>query len=151
MRTQIRKYSRKNFDSVLRIVEEENPKSHSFLSDEELRKIIDDLRKELCERTKQEYTIKIWIICEGDNIVGFTSVREYSTKTKIVSLYVSAAHQKKGYGKKLLNKVYSECKPPYSLAVFAENQNAYDFYVRLGFHIEEESMEANHKYLVMAI
>ncbi|MBD2499946.1 GNAT family N-acetyltransferase [Anabaena azotica] len=151
MRTQIRKYRRENFDSVLRIVEEENLKSHSFLSDEELRKSIDDLRKELCEHTQQEYSIKIWIICEGDNIVGFTSVREYSNKTQIVYLYVSAAHQKKGYGKKLLNKVYSECKPPYSLAVLAENQNAYNFYVRLGFHIEEESMEANHKYLVMAI
>lgn len=151
MAGQIRKYKRENFNSVSCILEEEIPKSHTFLSDEELIKDINNVKKELCQERTTEYAIKAWVIFEDQKIVGFTSVREYPTNTKIVSLYVSAAYRGKGYGKKLLNKVFSECKAPYSLAVYKENQNAYDFYVHLGFHVEKESMEANHIYLVMVL
>ncbi|WP_442943898.1 GNAT family N-acetyltransferase [Nostoc sp.] len=43
--------------------------------------------------------------------------------------------QKKGYGKKLLNKILSECKAPYCLAVYEENRNAYRFYENFGLKV----------------
>lgn len=141
MAVQIKKYKSKNFNLVSRILEEEISKSHIFLSHEELIENINNVKKELYEHSSTEYAIKAWVIFEDKKIAGFTSVRKYPTKTIIVSLYVSAAYQKKGYGKKLLSEVFSECKAPYSLAVYEENQNAYDFYVHLGFHVEEESKQ----------
>lgn len=149
MTGQIRKYKRENFDSVLQILESEVKKSHTFLSEEGLKKYNENSKNELCERKNTSYSVKIWLIYEEKKIVGFTSVREFSTETKIVSLYVLEAYQNKGYGKKLLKKVFSECKTPFRLAVFEENKNAYDFYIRVGFKIQEEGIEDNHKFLSM--
>ncbi|WP_193197992.1 GNAT family N-acetyltransferase [Nostoc sp. MG11] len=149
MNRKIKEYEDKDLSFLLRISEEEIQKSHTFLSQKELRKFKDDTKKELCERQNTEYTIKVWVIYKDDKIVGFTSVREFSTETKIVSIYVLEAYQKKGYGTELFNQVFSECKPPYRLAVFKENQNAYNFYINLGFKLQKEDIQDNHKYCVM--
>ena len=150
MTEQIKKYDPANFDSVSRILEEEIQNSHKFLSKEELKDYIEDTKQELLFINPQ-YITKIWNIYEDTKIVGFTSVRETSTETIIVSIYVLSAYQKKGYGKKLLNKILSECKAPYSLAVYEENRDAYRFYENFGFKVTKKGLQKNHKYLEMTI
>ncbi|MBN3870251.1 GNAT family N-acetyltransferase [Nostoc sp. JL33] len=150
MTEQIKKYDPANLDLVSRILEEEIKNSHKFLSNEELKDYIEDTKQELLFINPQ-YITKIWNIYEDTKIVGFTSVRETSTETIIVSIYVFSAYQKKGYGKKLLNKILSECKAPYSLAVYEENRDAYRFYENFGFKVTKKGLQKNHKYLEMTI
>lgn len=144
MNRKIKKYEDKDLSFLFRISEEGNKQSHSFLSHEELIKFNAETKKQLCNHEN-----KVWVIWEGEDRVGFISVREGYEETIIISIDVLKAYQKKGYGTELFNQVFSECKPPYSLAVFKENQNAYNFYINLGFKLQKEDIQDTHKYCVM--
>ncbi|WP_196525742.1 GNAT family N-acetyltransferase [Nostoc commune] len=129
------------------------PKSHPFFSHEQAEEYINTTIEALKKCNNETSTAHTWVICEDDNVVGFTTIWVNSTKTKIISIYVSANYQKKGYGTKLLKKVFSEYKEaPYSLAVYKENKDAYEFYKKRGFHVdtpEEIKIDDDHEYLLM--
>ncbi|MEH2202234.1 GNAT family N-acetyltransferase [Nostoc sp.] len=151
MPEEIRLYEDKDLESVSRISKEVIPKSHPFLSHEYAERDINNTIEQV-KKCKKEGSIHTWVICEDNKVVGFTTIEVLSSKTLIISLYVSADYQRKGYGTKLLDKVFSGYKPAYLLVVYKENKEACKFYKNRGFRVDtsvKDRMTDDREYLEM--
>lgn len=78
---------------------------------------------------------RFFILYENNSPAAFVSFVAMGNTVKIPKLYVHPSHQKKGFGKMLLDKVEEICKEKYE--VMELNVNRYNpaqhFYEKLGF------------------
>jgi predicted acetyltransferase len=150
---QIRKYNKSiHLNQVLEIFKTEE-KLLGLVPDDALQKELDDLEKKLLngkgEDDKNKWSIKAWVIVEGDVVIGFAFAREYNLKTKLNCLYILKDYKHKGCGTKLMKQVKQNCKSPIELAVYEENKIAVDFYNKHEFLFTRDGVEHDRKYLVM--
>jgi ribosomal protein S18 acetylase RimI-like enzyme len=157
---QIRKYNKSiHLNQVLDIFKTEE-KLLGLVPDDALQEQLDDLKKTLLkgkgeDNNNKKWSIKAWVIVDGDVVIGFAFAREYEleTKTKLEtkldSLYILKDYQRKGWGTKLMKQVKQNCKSPISLVVSEENKIAVDFYNKHEFLFTGYWVEHDRKYLVM--
>lgn len=150
---QIRKYNKSiHLNQVLDIFKTEE-KLLGLVPDDALQKQLDDLENKLLngkgEDDKNKWSIKAWVIVEGDVVIGFAFAREYNLKTKLNCLYILKDYKRKGCGTKLMKQVKQNCKSPIELAVYEENKIAVDFYNKHKFLFTRDGFEHDRKYLVM--
>jgi predicted acetyltransferase len=151
---QIRKYNKSiHLNQVLDIFKTEE-KLLGLVPDDALQKELDDLEKNLlnCKgEDNNKWSIKAWVIVEGDVVIGFAFAREYNLlkKTKLNCLYILKDYKRKGCGTKLMKQVKQNCKSPIELAVYEENKIAVDFYNKHEFLFTRYGVEYDRKYLVM--
>jgi GNAT superfamily N-acetyltransferase len=150
---QIRKYNKSiHLDQVLDIFKtEEN--LLGLVPDDALQEELDDLEKNLLkgkgEDNNGKWSIKAWVIVDGNVVIGFAFAREYKDKTILDSLYILKDYKRKGCGTKLMKQVKQNCKSPIELPVYEENKIAVDFYNKHEFLFTRDGVEHNRKYLVM--
>ncbi|MEG4218820.1 GNAT family N-acetyltransferase [Microcoleus sp. Pol14C6] len=148
---QIRKYNKSiHLNQVLEIFKTEE-KLLGLVPDDALQKELDDLKKNLLngkgEDINGKWSIKAWVIVEGDVVIGFVFAREYNHKTILDSLYILKDYKRKGCGTKLMKQVKQNCKSPISLVVYEENKIAVDFYNKHEFVFTRDAVEHDRKYL----
>ena len=151
----IRKYNKSiHLNQVLDIFKTEE-KLLGLVPDDALQKELDDLKKNLQkgkgEDNNGKWSIKAWVIVDGDVVIGFAFAREYEleTKTKLDSLYILKDYKRKGCGTKLMKQVKQNCKSPIELPVYEENKIAVAFYNKHEFLSTGYGVEHDRKYLVM--
>ena len=155
---QIRKYNKSiHLTEVLEIFKTEE-KSLGLVPDDALQEVLDALEKNLLngkgedkgqDNKIKKWSIKAWVIVEGDVVIWFAFAREYELETKIYPLYILKDYKRKGCGTKLMKQVKQNCKSPISLAVYEENKIAVDFYNKHEFLFTRDGVEHDRKYLVM--
>jgi ribosomal protein S18 acetylase RimI-like enzyme len=155
---QIRKYNKSiHLNQVLDIFKTEE-KLLGLVPDDALQKQLDDLENNLLngkgedkgeDNKIKKWSIKAWVIVDGDVVIGFAFAREYNLKTKLNCLYILKDYKRKGCGTKLMKQVKQNCKSPIELAVYEENKIAVDFYNKHEFLSTGYGVEYDRKYLVM--
>lgn len=150
---QIRKYNKSiHLNQVLDIFKTEE-KLLGLVPDDALQKELDDIEKNLLngkgEDNNNKWSIKAWVIMDGDVVIGFAYAREYNLETKLACLYILKDYKRKGCGTKLMKHVKQNCKSPINLAVYEENKIAVAFYKKHEFLFTGYGVEHDHKYLVM--
>ncbi|MBD1886927.1 GNAT family N-acetyltransferase [Microcoleus vaginatus] len=152
---QLIKYNKSiHLNQVLDIFKTEE-KLLGLVPDDALQKQLDDLKNNLLngkgEDNNNEWSIKAWVIVEGDVVIGFALAREYNRlkKTKLNCLYILKHYKGKGCGTKLMKQVKQNCKSPISLVVYEENKIAVYFYNKHEFLFTGYGGEHDRKYLVM--
>jgi GNAT superfamily N-acetyltransferase len=150
---QIRKYNKSShLNHVLEIFKTEE-KLLGLVPDDALQKELDALEKNLLNGKGEDkygkWSIKAWVIVDGDVVIGFAFAREYKDKTILDSLYILKDYKRKGCGTKLMKQVKQNCKSPIELPVYEENKIAVDFYNKHEFLFTGYGDEHDRKYLVM--
>ena len=149
---QIRKYNKSHLNQVLEIFKTVE-KLLGLVPDDALQKELDDLEKNLLNGKGEDkygkWSIKAWVIVDGDVVIGFAFAREYELETKLHCLYILKDYQRKGCGTKLMKQVKQNCKSPIELPVYEENKIAVDFYNKHEFLFTRDGVEHDRKYLVM--
>ena len=149
---QIRKYNKSHLNQVLEIFKTEE-KLLGLVPDDALQKELDDLEKNLLNGKGEDkygkWSIKAWVIVDGDVVIGFAFAREYELETKLNCLYILKNYQRKGWGTKLMKQVKQNCKSPISLVVSEENKIAVAFYNKHEFLSTGYMVEHDRKYIVM--
>ena len=123
------------------------------MPDDALQKGLDDIKKNLLngkgEDNNGKWSIKAWVIVDGDVVIGFAFAREYELETRLDSLYILKHYKHKGCGTKLMKQVKQNCKSPIELPVYEENKIAVAFYNKHEFLSTGYGVEHDRKYLVM--
>ena len=150
---QIRKYNKSiHLTEVLDIFKTEE-KLLGLVPDDALQKELDDLKENLLKGKGEDkigkWSIKAWVIVDGDVVIGFAFAREYEVETILNCLYILKDYQRKGWGTKLMKQVKQNCKSPISLLVDEENKIAVDFYNKHEFLLTGDWVAHDRKYLVM--
>ncbi|MEG4145024.1 GNAT family N-acetyltransferase [Microcoleus sp. Pol12B5] len=149
---QIRKYNKSHLNQVLNIFKTEE-KLLGLVPDDALQKELDALEKNLLNGKGEDkygkWSIKAWVIVDGDVVIGFAFAREYKDKTILNILYILKNYKRKGCGTKLMKQVKQNCKSPIELPVYEENKIAVAFYNKHEFLSTGDGIEHDRKYLVM--
>jgi ribosomal protein S18 acetylase RimI-like enzyme len=87
---------------------------------------------------------KFFVAKNGEQVVGYCCAQKFEDFNKIKSIYILPDFQKMGIGKRLLNKSFEFFgnNKPVKLSVAIYNQNAINFYEKLGF-VKGERFEHN--------
>lgn len=128
----IKELEQSKIDHIMKIWLEENIKAHDFIPEDYWENNYEYVKKALPDAT-------VFVYAENNEIKGFIGIME---KSYIAGLFVSNKYQSKGIGEKLLNV----CKKEYStlkLDVYAKNSNAVNFYIKHGFKIDQEKIDAD--------
>ena len=126
----IRQLQNKDIDKIMEIWLESTIDAHKFISKEywnENYNIVKDMYIPMS---------KTFVYEDNDDIRGFISV---INNDFIGALFVEKNHQGQGLGKNLLDyakNLYDNL----SLAVYKENENALEFYKKMGFKIISENI-----------
>ena len=140
-----------HLNQVLEIFKTEE-KLLGLVPEDALLKELDDLKKNLLNskgEDNKKWSIKAWVIVDGDVVIGFAFAREYKNKIKLNSLYILKDYKRKGCVTKLMKQVKQNCKSPIELPVYEENKIAVDFYNKHEFLFTRDGVEHDRKYLVM--
>lgn len=120
----------------------------NILSDEQIAYMMNWMYSEesLLEQMQQK-NHRYVLAKEGENFVAYLSYEhncENTRKTKIHKIYILPSHQRKGIGKRLFDFVLSQAHENGEKAVYLNvnknNQNAIDFYQRMGFYRAKEEV-----------
>jgi len=78
---------------------------------------------------------KFFVAKDREKVVGYCCAQKFEDFNKIKSIYILPEFHKMGIGKKLMHKAFDFFgdKKPIKLSVAIYNQNAIDFYEKLGF------------------
>lgn len=78
---------------------------------------------------------KFFVAKDGEKVVGYCCAQKFEDFNKIKSIYILSKFHKTGIGKKLMHKAFEffNDDKPVKLSVAIYNQNAIDFYEKLGF------------------
>lgn len=87
---------------------------------------------------------KFFVAKDGEKVVGYCCAQKFEDFNKIKSIYILPDFKRRGIGKGLLNKAFEffEDNKPIKLSVAIYNQNAIDFYEKLGF-VKGQKFEQN--------
>lgn len=109
-------------NKLLKIWEVSVRASHKFLSEEEINQLAPQAKSAL------QQIETLWVVQDGELPVGFMGVQEQ----KIEMLFLHPDYFRKGIGKMLVERAFSELKVEY-VDVNEQNPSATGFYERMGF------------------
>lgn len=128
----IKEFDQSKIDHIMKIWLEENIKAHDFIPKDYWENNYEYVKKVLPDAT-------VFVYEENNKIKGFIGIME---KSYIAGLFVSKKYQLKGIGEKLLN-VCKKKYPTLKLDVYAKNLKAVNFYIKHGFKIDQEKIDAD--------
>ena len=129
----IRRFEKKDINTVMQIWKNENIKAHKFI----LKEYWED-NYNFVKETLPNTEIYVYIIKE--KIVGFVGL----ANNYIEGIFVDTNNQCNGIGTSLLNKV-KESRNNLTLNVYKKNINAISFYKKNGFVITSKNTDNNTK------
>ena len=129
----IRRFEKKDINTVMQIWKNENIKAHKFILKEYWEGNYNFVKETLPNTEIYVYIIK-------EKIVGFVGL----ANNYIEGIFVDTNNQCNGIGTSLLNKV-KESRNSLTLSVYKKNKNAISFYKKNGFVITNENMDNNTK------
>ena len=129
----IRRFEKKDINTVMQIWKNENIKAHKFILKEYWEGNYNFVKETLPNTEIYVYIIK-------EKIVGFVGL----ANNYIEGIFVDTNNQCNGIGTSLLNKV-KESKNNLTLNVYKKNINAISFYKKNGFVITSKNIDNNTK------
>lgn len=113
-------------------------------------RILDSRSLEKCVKLARNFPENTWIALDGNQVVGFSCFidspdQDLQNTGEVKALYVLKSHQKQGIGKQLMEKAMTSLSQfsKISVWVLSSNQNAIDFYHRMGFQEDGISKDVN--------
>ncbi len=129
----IRRFEKKDINTVMQIWKNENIKAHKFILKEYWEGNYNFVKETLPNTEIYVYIIK-------EKIVGFVGL----ANNYIEGIFVDTNNQCNGIGTSLLNKV-KESRNNLTLNVYKKNINAISFYKKNGFVITSKNIDNNTK------
>ena len=129
----IRRFEKKDINTVMQIWKNENIKAHKFILKEYWEGNYNFVKETLPNTEIYVYIIK-------EKIVGFVGL----ANNYIEGIFVDTNNQCNGIGTSLLNKV-KESRNNLTLNVYKKNINAISFYKKNGFIITSKNIDNNTK------
>ncbi len=127
----IRKFEKNDINIVMQIWENENIRTHNFITKEYWKNNYEYVKDILPNAD-------IYVYISNEHIVGFAGVNN----NYIEGIFVDINNQHSGIGTSLLDKI-KEDKESLTLRVYKKNTNAIKFYQKNNFIIISENIDEN--------
>jgi len=125
----IREYLEQDLAELLSLWEDASAIAHPFLTQEFIASERENIINIYLPNTET------WIAEEDGQVVGFISL----LGNEVGGIFVSPNHQKKGIGRKLMDKARSR-RGELTVEVFVANNIGRDFYDKYGFELIEQKL-----------
>ena len=94
-------------------------------------------KKKIEDRKKyyENRNIGIWVVEDGDKIVGFCTAKREGNINRIAAIYVLPSYQERGVGRQLIEKAFGWLGKKKDILINGAkyNKQAIDFYKKFGF------------------
>ena len=128
----IRKFEISNIDKVIDIWLTASIKAHDFIDKSFWQSKVTDMREQYIPVSET------YVYEENKEVIGFISLYNET----ISAIFISPDSQGKGIGSQLIQKA-KEVRENLNLTVYKENKKSIEFYIKCGFKIEKEQIDAH--------